>query len=89
MGELATGPPGKLPPVGIPKLGSFVKSFPPEGPSSKGFISSGFISRGPGSPPGPPNTPSDCMSDGGSSLTMKYASEISNEDEFNQLLTTN
>ena len=66
----------------------FVKSLPPEGPSSKGFISSGFISRGPGSPPGPPNTPSDpsfCMPDGGSSLTMKYSSEISSENDLNPL----
>lgn len=51
----------------------FVKSGTPVGPSSKGFMSSGLISNGPGMPVWLPNPPSGPLlgksDDGGSSLT--------------------
>ena len=51
----------------------FVKSGTPVGPSSKGFMSSGLISNGPGMPAWLPNPPSGPLlgksDDGGSSLT--------------------
>ena len=53
----------------------FVKSGTPVGPSSKGFMSSGFISKLPGIPawfPKPQSGPLLGRSvDGGSSLTIK------------------
>ena len=51
----------------------FEKSGTPVGPSSKGFMSSGLISNGPGKPVWLPNPPSGPLfgksDDGGSSLT--------------------